>query len=113
MSFLKKLFGSHDAKRSAAGDDQGFFLYVQCDQCGAKVRLRVHRQHDLNYTDDGYVWRKTIIDSRCFRPMPTEVRFNRSYQVVSSEIDGGRYISADEFDALDVSQVTETDQPEG
>lgn len=113
MSFLKKLFGGDGSKRSAGADDQGFFLYVQCDQCGAKVRLRVHKQHELNYTDDGYVWVKTIIDSRCFRPMPTVVHFDHSYNVVSSELEGGRYISRDEFEAPDVSQVTETDQPEG
>lgn len=113
MSFLKKLFGGDDSNRSSGSDDQGFFLYVQCDNCAAKVRLRVHKQHDLNNTDDGYVWVKTIIDSRCFRPMHTVVHFDRSYHMVSHELEGGRYISREEYEAPDVSQVTETDQPEG
>ena len=109
MSFLKKLFGGDDSRRSAGADDQGFFLYVQCDQCAAKVRLRVHKQHELNYTDDGYVWVKTIIDSQCFRPMSTVVHFDRGYNITSSEIEGGRDNSLDEFNAPDVSQDTETD----
>ena len=113
MSFLKRLFGGEDSNRSGRSDDDGFFLYVQCDNCTAKVRLRVHKQHDLNYTDDGYVWVKTIIDSRCFQPMHTVVHFDRSYQIVSYELEGGRYISREEYEAPDVSQVTESDQPEG
>ena len=112
MSFLKKLFGGDDSKRSSGADDQGFFLYVQCDNCGAKVRLRVHKQHDLNYTDDGFVWVKTIIDSQCFRPMHTVVHFDRSYGVTTSELEGGRYISYEEYEAPDVSQVTESEQPD-
>jgi hypothetical protein len=103
MSFLKKLFGGDDSNRSTGADDQGFFLYVQCDNCGAKVRLRVHKQHDLNITDDGYLWVKTIIDSRCFRPMQTEVHFDGSYRMTDYELEGGRYISREEYEAPDVS----------
>ncbi len=113
MSFLRKLFGGGESSRPGGADDEGFFLYVQCDQCGAKVRLRVHKQHELNYTDDGFVWVKTIIDNRCFRPMQTVVHFDRGYNMVSYELEGGRYISRDEFEAPDVSEATETDQPEG
>lgn len=103
MSFLKKLFGDGDSKRFSGTDDQGFFLYVQCDNCGDKVRLRVHKQHDLNYTDDGYMWVKTIIDRQCFRPMHTVVHFDSNYRMTDSELDGGRYISQEEYEAPDVS----------
>lgn len=113
MSFLKRLFGGDDAKRSSDSGGQGFFLYVRCDNCGAKVRLRVHKQHDLNSTDDGFVWMKTIIDSRCFQPMHTVVHFDRSYHMVNHELEGGRYISREEYEAPDVSQTTEPDQPAG
>jgi hypothetical protein len=104
MSFLKKLFGGDDSSRSSREDDQGFFLYVQCDHCGAKVRLRVHKQHDLNYSDEGYVWVKTIVDSRCFRPMHTVVHFDSKYRVTGSELEGGRYISREEYEAPEASQ---------
>jgi len=112
MSFLKKLFGNSGSNRSSGSDDQGFFLYVRCDNCGAKVRLRVHKQHDLNYFDGGYEWVKTIIDSQCFRPMHTVVHFDNNYHITDSELEGGRYISLEEYQASEVSQVTEPDQAE-
>jgi hypothetical protein len=99
MSFLKKLFGGGDSTRPSRTDDEGFFLYVQCDNCGAKVRLRVHKQHDLNMTDDGYEWVKTIIDSKCFRPMRTVAHFDGNYRMTDSELEGGRYISREQYEA--------------
>jgi hypothetical protein len=110
MSFLKKLFGDSGSKRSSGSDDQGFFLYVQCDNCGSKVRLRVHKQNDLNQADGGYVWMKTIIDNKCFRPMHTVVHFDKNYRMTDSELGGGRFISLEEYEAPAESQIIE--QPE-
>lgn len=106
MGILRRLFGGADAGRS--GNADGFFLYVRCDRCGDKVRLRVHKQHDLNQAEGGYVWHKTIIDNRCFRPMPTVVHFDHNYNVSRAEIEGGRYIERDEYEAGDIGQTTGT-----
>jgi hypothetical protein len=94
MNFFKKLLGG--ASRHA-GDPDGIYFYVKCEHCGEKVRLRVHKAHDLNRTDDGYVWHKTIVDSRCFRPMPTVVHLDAQFNVTNQEIQGGHYISEEEF----------------
>jgi hypothetical protein len=94
MNFLRKLFGG-DSRSQADAD--GIYFYVQCDRCGEKVRLRAHKVHDLNRTDDGFVWHKTIVDSRCFRPMPTVVHLDFHYHVINQEIQGGRYISEAEY----------------
>lgn len=103
MGFLKKLFGG-DAKESrpigTPSDPQGVYFYVQCDRCGAPVRLRADKQHDLINEGDGYTWHKTIVDNRCFRPMLTIVHLNAAYEMVSHEISGGRYITRDEYEAL-------------
>jgi hypothetical protein len=112
MSFLKRLFGDGGSKRTSGSDDQGFFLYVRCDNCGAKVRLRVHKQHDLNLVDGGYMWVKTIVDNKCFRPMHTVVHFDSNYHITDSELEGGHYISFEEYEASEVSQVTEPDKAE-
>jgi hypothetical protein len=96
LNFLKKLLGLGEP----SGDPHGIFFYVQCDNCGAAVRLRVHRIHDLNREGSGFVWRKTIVDSRCFRKIPTAVTFDNRYQVIEQEITGGRYITAEEYAAL-------------
>jgi len=101
MGFLKKLFGSRSGK-SSTSSGQGLFLYVQCDRCGDKVRLFIHREHELNRTGAGYTWHKTIIDNKCYQPIVTVVDFDNSYRVSRSEIDGGRYISEAEFETPEV-----------
>jgi hypothetical protein len=97
LDFLRKLLGGGG---SSTGDPHGLFFYVQCQRCGATVRLHVHKLHDLNREDDRFVWRKTIVDSRCFKPIPTTVTFDSRYQIMHQEIDGGRYITAEEFARL-------------
>jgi DNA-directed RNA polymerase subunit RPC12/RpoP len=94
MNFLKRLFGGGE---KPAGDTDGIYFYVRCDHCGSKVRLRVHKTHDLNATDDGYTWHKTILDSRCFRPIPTVVHLDHHYNPTDQEIKGGHYITAAEY----------------
>jgi hypothetical protein len=104
MGFLKKLFGgggeAQTKKPAPYVDTQGIYFYVQCDNCGAPVKLRVDKQYDLFDEGDGYVWHKTIVDNRCFRRIPTVVHLNRQYEVVSQTIEGGRYITEETYQAL-------------
>ena len=103
MGFLKKLLGGGEQKSrpdQTYVDTQGVYFYVQCDRCGAPVLLRADKQHDLLNVGNGFVWHKTIVDNRCFRPMPTVVYLNSAYEMVTHEITGGRYITQDEYEAL-------------
>lgn len=99
MGFFKRLFGGEEKKSDDYVDKQGVYFYVQCDNCGAVVRVRADKQYDLINEGGGYVWHKTIVDSRCFRPMPTIVRLNGDYEMVSHDIQGGHYISRAEYEA--------------
>lgn len=112
MSFLRKLFGSDDSKKKKSGDPEGFFVFVACDNCGAKVRLRIHRQYDLSPTGDGYKWHKTIVDSRCFRQIPTVAHFDRGYNLVTADIQGGHFISEEAYYAPEVSEATDEEEAE-
>lgn len=96
MGFLKKLFGG---EQKPYEDKQGIYLYVACERCGSRLRVRVDKQYDLNRESGGYVWHKTLMDSKCFRQMPTVVRFDSNYDVVEAEIEGGRYLSEAEYEA--------------
>lgn len=96
MGFLRRLFSSE--KKGTQGDTQGLYFYVKCDNCGARVRVRADKQYDLNRTDDGYTWHKTIVDSKCFRQIPTVVQLDHSFEVVSAEIEGGHYITREEYE---------------
>lgn len=108
MGFLRRLFGGGE-KKSASGDPQGVYFYVQCDRCGARVRLRADKQYDLNRTDEGFVWHKTIVDSKCFRPIPAVVTLDHNYALVSVEIEGGRFITQEEFEAPEPAEELQSE----
>lgn len=116
MGFLKKLFGGKESKgqpEKAPEDTQGVYFYVQCDRCGTPVRLRADKQYDLINDDGGYIWHKTIVDNRCFRPMPTVVHLNGSYEMVSHEITGGHYIDQEEYQVLLAARSAPAEPPPG
>lgn len=96
MGFLKRLFGGGEQEYV---DKQGIYFYVRCDNCGASVRVRADKQHDLNRENGGFVWHKTIVDSRCFRPIRTVVHFDGSYNVSNYELEGGQFISQEVYEA--------------
>jgi hypothetical protein len=97
MDFLRRLFGGD--KKGSQVDTQGVYFYVRCNHCGARTRLRADKQYDINRTEDGYVWHKTIVDSKCFRQMPAVVRLDRNYHVTDAEISGGEFITKEEYEA--------------
>ena len=101
MGFLKKLFGGGEPEKYV--DKQGIYFYVACDNCGARVKVRADKQHDLQNTGDGYEWHKTIVDSRCFRRIQTVVQLDANYQMVSHEITGGRYMTEEEYLAAEAA----------
>ena len=98
MGFLKKLFGGGSEGGSSDAGQDGFFVYVQCDHCQKKVRLRIIKGHDLNFAGDGFVWHKTIVDSRCFQQIPAVVHFDRNLNMTNAEISGGHFITKEEYD---------------
>jgi hypothetical protein len=103
MGFLKKLFGGGEPKKYV--DKQGVYFYVECANCGSRVRVRADKQHDLQNTGSGYEWHKTIVDSRCFRRMQTVVQLDGNYQMVSHEISGGRFMSEAEYHAAEAEAL--------
>ncbi len=107
MGFLKRLFGGSDSSGSDKSGADGIFLFVKCDNCDEKVRLFVHKSHELNPSNGGYIWHKTIVDSKCFRPIKTVVNFDSQYNVINSEIDGAHYITHAEYELPEESQNTE------
>jgi hypothetical protein len=70
---------------------------VQCDNCGTIVKLRADKEYDLERVDGGYEWHKTVVDSRCFRRMPTTVMLNADFEIVEAEISGGRYVTEADY----------------
>lgn len=98
MGFLKRLFGG-DKNDKPYVDKRGIYFYAQCDRCGDRVRLRADKEYDLNREGANFVWHKTIVDNRCFRPMPAIVHLDANYKVTKQTIENGRFITQAEYEA--------------
>lgn len=103
MNFLRRLFGGQGQSSPA---DNALHVYVRCARCGAPVHVRVHLFNDLavDYDDNesvvGYRLRKEIMDSRCFRLIYADLRFDRNRRELERTIEGGTFISREEFERL-------------
>jgi len=102
FSRLGKLFSAPAG--SADEDGRALWLYVQCDHCGEKIRLRVDKFNDLQQEfgerDEitGYTLHKDIIGQKCFRMLTAEVHFDRSRKVLSQSVTGGHFITRQEYE---------------
>lgn len=101
MDFLRRLFGG-----GRPSGDGAIHLYVRCNRCGSPVHVRVDPRNDLviEYGDDddaaGYRLVKEIMDARCFRLMRAEIEYDRSRRETSRQIEGGTFITQEEYDQL-------------
>lgn len=96
MSILGKLFG----KGEKTQDPDGIYFYVQCDNCNEKLRIRADKKHDLvrDYDTGQLVWKKEIMDGRCFRLMYAHVIFDSQLRVKAQSIEGkGHFITEEEY----------------
>ena len=98
MKWLQRLLGS----AGGAGrprDPDGFYFYVRCGRCGQKLELRADLRFDLmqDLDEGGYVLHKDMMDSKCFSMMHATVRFDENRQAVSQDIEGGTFITEEEF----------------
>ena len=70
MNLIKKfrdlLLGSSDGEIK---DRDGIYFYIKCSQCGAPVRVRADKRHDLmrDYNTGNLIWNKEIMDGACFQ----------------------------------------------
>jgi len=102
MDFLRRLFGGGGGSTEA---DTGLYLYVRCSRCGAPLRVRVDTRNELSpeYGDmeaSSYVLRKEMMDGTCFRLMYATLRFDGRKREQSREIDGGEFITREEYERL-------------
>ena len=107
MGFLKRLFGGGEQQPA----DRGIHLYIKCRRCSAPVHVRIDPNNELaaDYGDDGaegYLVVKEITDDRCFRRMRAELHFDSRRRETSRALDGGDFISAEEYEALRAARTT-------
>lgn len=103
MGLLNKiktaLLGSADGEIK---DKDGIYIYVKCSKCGAPVRVRIDKYHDLQRDEDsgGFILHKEIMDGTCFQLMYATVHFDLNRHITEQEIDGGEFITWETYRAL-------------
>ena len=104
---IGRIFGGLFGK--SGGDDpsdRGMYYYVRCAKCGEAIRVRVDRSNDLaqEFEDggdhpSGYVATKGVVGKKCFRTISVTIKFDGARRETSRSIDGGDFISAEEYQA--------------
>ncbi len=98
MGLLDKLSSLFSGKPGQPGDE-AVHIYVECERCKSRVHVRLDKRHDLSqHESGGYYVRKEIMDSKCFRLMAAELTLDPSYRVQSQDIQGGRFLTKEEYE---------------
>jgi len=90
------------SSRGGTGDPDGLWFHFRCSRCGSPVRVRANRRNDLSRDEEGpgaLLWRKDVMDNKCFQLMHAEIWLDASYDVVDSTVTGGQLITAEEYEA--------------
>jgi hypothetical protein len=99
MGWLSRLLGSSSGRRRDSSN--ALWLYVRCDRCGTPLAVRVNRANELtpDYQAGGYYIRKEMMDGKCFQLMYAELHFDANGNEISREIEHGKFITRDDFEA--------------
>ena len=98
MKLLKRLRGLVGGE-GRPRDPDGIYFYVRCGRCGQKLKVRADRRFDLvrDLDEGGYVLHKEMMDGTCFSLMYATVRFDEDKRIISQDVEGGEFISEEEF----------------
>jgi len=88
---FKKLFSSKDR-----GLEDLIHFRIKCKNCDEIVDVWVNKkydlQQDLDSEDGGYVLKKEVQDSKCFRIMTLTARFDRNKNLLEKIIENGEFV---------------------
>jgi hypothetical protein len=67
------------------------------------MKIRIDRRFDLkpDYERGGYRLDKSIMDGTCFSQLMARVHFDAGQRILSQELDGGTFLTREEFDEDD------------
>lgn len=95
---------------AGGGEADVLWLYVRCDVCGEVIASRINLANDPSPTYEGgdraFYLHKTLIGSRrqCYRPIEVELTFDANRRLTSQEVQGGTFVTREEFLAQDSQQ---------
>lgn len=108
MGFLERL-KSLFAPGPAAKEEDILYIYVRCGRCQEVIRGRIDLRNELSRSDGGFVWRKELMGTgknRCFQRIEVILEFDDQRKVTEQRIYGGRFITAEEYEAEKAKEAT-------
>ncbi len=77
-------------------------IYLKDEKCGEKIKLLVRKSYDIQkiYEDNeqaDYRLKKVVICNKCYNKINVRIDFNKRYNILDSQLDGGNIISEEEF----------------
>ena len=101
-SLLKKLASLFTPE--GGRDVYAYWLDVQCDRCGEKIRTRVDLRNDLSIRygetdqDTTYFCRKVIVGGgHCFQQITAELTFDAKRHLIHHQIQGAKLVDEEEY----------------
>lgn len=101
MNFLRRLFGG----RPGGSASRMLNIYVLNRRCNEPVAGTVDLFNELSQSEDSsysYYTRKVLHTSgerRCFGQVEVEIWFNQNKEPVHHAVEGGRWLTAEEYEA--------------
>ncbi len=114
MKFLKRLLGGPEEDAEPGADPNLLWYYVRCNRCGETIAIMARKGYDLveefaESSDEssgadapiGYSLYKDAMgrSDTCFQHMRIEIHYNVQYEEQSRHIEGGTFITAEEYHA--------------
>ncbi|HHV80461.1 MAG TPA: hypothetical protein PLK33_01055 [bacterium] len=95
MGLFSRLF------QKSPQQDRNFYYTVKCNRCGEEIRVRMDRMNEPSpeYDEKGrvthYIYRKDVLGQKCFNLIQVEFVFNSNFEMISSQVTGGKLIEPD------------------
>jgi hypothetical protein len=105
MNLLKRLANLFRGGGAPRSDKRYVTIYVLSHRCNEPISGQVDLLNELSKPDEGeyaYYTRKvlhTTGEHRCFSQVEINLYFNQDKQIVHHEVEGGRWLTSDEYGA--------------
>ena len=118
MSLFSKLLNAFQGK-PPGGSDRYIPIYVYSNRCREPIAAQIDIMNEISLNDDnkGYFVRKVLHTSgknRCFGQVEIEVWLDSGKKIVRHEVQGGRWLTQEEYAAevaRQAQQAAEEAQP--
>ena len=98
LDFLKNIFSN------SKGNNKLINIYVQDEKCGNKLKIVLRKGYDIvqeydKSKDAKFYCKKVAVCDNCYNKINMELYFDRSHNIKSSNLTGGKMITKEEFDS--------------